>query len=284
MNDQKLDEKLAHLKIKYEQMPIRTSPEQIMNRVENEKRPRRESFFQRRKAAIVTVCAAAIASILFFPSLPFLQEREEMTTMELAEDRAIDEPSLNVFDATEEADVAQFETEEANITQFEMDNEEGMTETIVLEGMEETIYVKPFSDRNLPFYSVVDEKYEIETYEDEEKYTLQIYAHFVDERIDPPFFTIEKYTDVQSIEEVREKIDATYTQYEEIHDESFFERVETKLTVVEERAFLKDESLIFVAIVEENSTYYTFTVEMYGLVGERTIEDARIILKHATMD
>lgn len=284
MNDQKLDEKLAHLKVKYEQMPIRTSPEQIMNRVENEKRPRRESFFQRRKAAIVTVCAATIASILFFPSLPFLQEREEMTTMELAEDRAIDEPSLNVFDATEEADVAQFETEEANITQFEMDNEEGMTETIVLEGMEETIYVKPFSDRNLPFYSVVDEKYEIETFDDGETYTLNIYAHFVDERIDPPFFTIEKYTDVQSIEEVREKIDATYTQYEEIHDESFFERVETKLTVVEERAFLKDESLIFVAIVEENSTYYTFTVEMYGLVGERTIEDARIILKHATMD
>ncbi len=261
MKDNEFNEMLEHLKAMYAQMPQQTSPDEIIERINKDKRTR---WPIPKKAIVSVIVAASIGAILLFTQFSIFDEQTEFAEQS--------EADMNLFYHNEQAE------NEERMTEFSIPRAED-TETIELEGMEETISIKPIFHEELSFQSVVDERYEVET----DRNQLKVYANFVGERIEPAFFTIEKHENAASLADVKERIRLKYeqAQYEVTKSEPFFKDLNTELNIVEESAFSKEDSFIYSAVVEARGEFFELTVLLTGEVSERTAEDARLIIERA---
>ncbi len=295
MNDRNMKNMLDKLKEQYEEMPTKSSAANIMSQIKKEKRPWWGSFFHKWQAVAMIVLALGIGGVLTMSQLSnfgsmsndeasqeSLNQTEEFAgTMDQEE---TSEGEMDTFETPEEPDPA---SEAQRIEQEgESNNEE---EVIHIEGMPETIMVKGILDEELGFSTKINEQYETETIQEVESHTLQVYANYTGERVEPFFFSVtEFYNANDSVDEleslVREQYEALSldgVNYTESPSENGLAEKETELNVVSELIFETPGSAYQIGIVEYNDTYYSVAIHYYGERSDRIAADMDVILRHA---
>lgn len=282
MNDPQMKEMLGKLKDQYDQMPIKSSPEDIMSKVNKEKRPRWGIFFHKWQVAALIIFALGVGGVLTISQTNELSsdsQNDESAEFAAGIDESSEAPALT----SDSLEIAEEESEDSSeAADSSQDNEASVeTEIITIEGTEEEIQVKSVEDERLGFSTKVDERYIIEEGMQGEEEFLQIFANYTGTPVDAPFFSVTKHT--QSTQEIEQSLRERYASmgYEERESSDFFTQHESELNFVSELSFEVTDSIVYVGIVEANGIYYDITVDFIGEMYERIGADTVVLLKHA---
>ncbi|MEC2070779.1 hypothetical protein [Alkalihalophilus marmarensis] len=300
MNDQQFDNQMKKLKKQYDQIPQKTSSDQIMSQIKKENQPRRATFFSRWQVAALMFLAAGIGAILL--SGGFFTDQSNQIA--ISDEEINEEATLYNGDdkanlLTEEEAAEEALTEEGEVTTYEepadgesetaaprssferIDIGETREEPVMREGQEDIIVVKEFTDTELGFFSVVDEQFEVEINPDAEK-GIQIVANYGNGRIEPAFLLITP-VDVGSVDEILEEWDQEMSNNGfalEDNESDWVNSRNDQLNVMEERFYIGDYESKRYALLSNDDNYYTIEIYTFGEYTEGLQVRAGQVIEH----
>ncbi|WP_209122555.1 hypothetical protein [Alkalihalobacillus sp. BA299] len=172
MNDQEFERSLKELKKAYDQKQIQSSPEDIMKYIKTKETRKFRPFKKLQGLGI----AASIVAVLGIGSILLLSENQESAVPEA--------------DTTEFRGAETFIVEDEAADSATIHRDDRIVDTLLIEGTEEEINLRLLVDEELRFSTYIPEQFEVDTVSDEEGYSVQVFANYTNDPVEPPFFTV----------------------------------------------------------------------------------------------